>query len=253
MIVGAVGESGGLGSDAFVVGFTHDGQPLLTSGYGFALGRGSGGSAVQDLLWAVSAGPDGTLLLAGAATDVESEPPSIDAWLVVVEPDGSVALQKAYGAAGLDIGAAAAVATAGGFLVGGATNSFGLPDLDAWVFRVDLDGALAFTGSSGGHVRDTTAVVGAVPSVTVNTCVLAQATTQSSQAAALSTTVFEPLFDRQAPPAQHTLDVSKDGTGTGHVGSNGGSIDCGATCSASFDTSISESEISTQSSPRPSA
>ena len=39
----------------------------------------------------------------------------------------------------------------------------------------------------------------------------------------------------QAPPNEYTLTVTKEGTGDGTVSSNPGGIDCGGSCSASFD------------------
>lgn len=73
-----------------------------------------------------------------------------DAWVVAVEPDGSVAWQRAYGGSGYETAYDVKETADGGFVVAGLTESFSNGGQDMWVFKLDAMGEVEWEKSYGG-------------------------------------------------------------------------------------------------------
>ncbi len=96
-------------------------------------------------------------IVAGSTTSFGAG--GMDAWLLKLNFDGSVAWQRTYGGAG-DDSASSVQLTSDGFIVGGATVSFGSTGTDAWVFNLDGVGNVLWQRryDSGGTQDDARAV-----------------------------------------------------------------------------------------------
>ncbi len=103
-----------------------------------------------DAMEAVILTSDGKYLLAGG-TDNDA---GGDAWLVAVNPDGTVAWQKAYGGSGYETAFDVKEAPDGGFVAAGLTESFSNGGQDMWVFKVDAAGAIQWQKSYGGSGQE---------------------------------------------------------------------------------------------------
>jgi uncharacterized delta-60 repeat protein len=143
---------------------------LLLLGYTLSFGKGA-----QDG-WAVRLTPDGAvrwqksyggsgddvffagLETAGGQTIAAGHTSSFgkggyDSWIVCISAQGELVWQKTYG--GKDNDRFSAIAPAGdGWLVAGATSSFGAGDADLSVVRLGSDGAVVWQKAIGGQASD---------------------------------------------------------------------------------------------------
>jgi hypothetical protein len=67
-----------------------------------------------------------------------------DAWLVLIDDDGKVGKQLAYGGPAAELASSLSAVSAGGFVFGGSTTTWGQGNGDMWTVRVDADGTIAF-------------------------------------------------------------------------------------------------------------
>lgn len=81
-----------------------------------------------------------------------------DAWIMLLNANGAILWEKAYGGALRDH-AAALCTLVDGLAATGYTYSFGAGDRDMWTLKIDPDGSIDFTPSSGAKAVDTTALV----------------------------------------------------------------------------------------------
>jgi len=81
-----------------------------------------------------------------------------DVWVLKLNGSGDVVWQKTYGGPERDEARAVAPTSDGGYVVAGATRSFGAGYEDVWVLKLDADGTVR--GCPSGLVRDSTASVG---------------------------------------------------------------------------------------------
>jgi hypothetical protein len=73
-----------------------------------------------------------------------------DIWIVKLDPNGAIEWQKTYGGAGFDLAHAIEQTQDGGYVVAGWTESFGAGDTDAWVLKLDANGAIEWQKTYGG-------------------------------------------------------------------------------------------------------
>ncbi|MDD5223772.1 MAG: MopE-related protein [bacterium] len=112
------------------------------------------GGPDYDEAWSVQQTSDRGYLVAGY-TD-SSGLGSDDVWVMKLYSDGTVAWQKAYGGAGGEWADSAQQTSDGGYVVAGATNSFGSGNSDLWVLKLDEDGTVAWQKTYGGTNADET-------------------------------------------------------------------------------------------------
>ena len=77
-----------------------------------------------------------------------------DAWVVKLDNDGDTEWQKAYGGTQNDYGQFIYMTSDGGYILGGATLSFGAGGADFWVLKLDEDGDIVWQKAYGGADDD---------------------------------------------------------------------------------------------------
>ncbi len=103
-------------------------------------------------LYAILPMADGTFRACGQLIPADGTPD--DAWVLSFDASGAVLWQKRFRGPRLDWFYAIAPAGDGGVVVAGATQSFGGPDYDAWLVRLDADGGVAWERTYGGDGQD---------------------------------------------------------------------------------------------------
>ncbi|HHT9155038.1 MAG TPA: hypothetical protein ACFYD5_04410 [Candidatus Tripitaka sp. YC43] len=77
-----------------------------------------------------------------------------DFWILKLRSDGTVEWQKTYGGRDNDHGGPVRQTSDGGYLVAGATRSFGAGALDSWVLKLRPDGTVEWQKTYGGDYDD---------------------------------------------------------------------------------------------------
>lgn len=95
---------------------------------------------------------DGRFLVVGASESFAAG--GLDAWLLLLDSNGGIVWQKAYGGGYHDFASAAVETNSGGFVVVGGTESFGAGHTDAWVLRLTDEGTVVWEKTYGGDVND---------------------------------------------------------------------------------------------------
>ena len=95
---------------------------------------------------------DGGFIVAGSTSS--SGAGGSDAWILKLNADGAVAWQKTYGGSNDDRADSIQQTADGGFIVAGSTSSFGAGGSDAWVLKLNADGAVAWQKTYGGSNDD---------------------------------------------------------------------------------------------------
>jgi uncharacterized delta-60 repeat protein len=139
-IVGGYSSSFGAGSnDAWVLKLNPDGTVAWQKTYG-----GTGG----DVSYSVQQTPDGGYIAGGSSNSFGAG--NGEAWILKLNPDGTVAWQKTYGETGWDYADSVQQTADGGYIVGGSSSSFGAGNYDYWVLKLDPDGTVAWQKTYGG-------------------------------------------------------------------------------------------------------
>ncbi len=73
-----------------------------------------------------------------------------DFWVWKLRPDGTAEWQKTYGGNSVDQSLSIKQTKDGGYIVAGATHSFGAGELDAWVLKLRADGTVEWQKTYGG-------------------------------------------------------------------------------------------------------
>jgi len=171
-------------------------------------GRTYGGTTSQDFALALAPTPDGGYVVAGATCEGFSFPPMIrdraqregggtlwpfrlfrgmspfgtagscDVWVLKLDGQGDVVWQKTYGGTGFEGASALAPTPDGGYVVAGATDSFGAGGFDVWVLKLEADGTVQ--GCPPGLVQDSTASVSSTSVSPSNSSAVVQATSASA-------------------------------------------------------------------------
>ncbi len=101
-------------------------------------GRVYGGPG-EELAVGVHPTPEGGYVVAGSTPSFSRD---YDVWLLGLDGRGEVRWGKAYGGRGEDLALAFRATPDGGYVVAGATDSFGAGYEDLWVLRLDREGSL---------------------------------------------------------------------------------------------------------------
>lgn len=88
------------------------------------------------------AGFTGSTVISGAGDN--------DFWLVKTDADGNLEWDQTYGGTGDDRAYGLVVASDGGYVLAGQTNSFGSGDYDCWLVKTDSSGVLEWSQTYGG-------------------------------------------------------------------------------------------------------
>ncbi len=135
IVAGNTHSYGAGGGDAWAIKLNGDGSVAWQKAYGGPL---------HDLARSVQQTADGGYILAGE-TETEDIPfgeGPHDVWLLKLTAAGSVAWSKTYGRAESDTVANVEQTADGGYVVAGATQSYGAGAKDVWVLRLDAGGSL---------------------------------------------------------------------------------------------------------------
>ncbi len=156
---------GNLADNGLWIEQTND-EGFIVSGQTFSFGAGSSdawilkldkdgniqwqkrlGQQIQtDFAISVKQTPDG-FIVAGAT--FPSSVPPFDFWLIKLDLSGNVLWQKSYGGPGDDIAYSVNLTSDGGFIVSGATDSFGAGFYDLWVLKLDSAGNIQWQKTYG--------------------------------------------------------------------------------------------------------
>lgn len=101
---------------------------------------------------AAAATADGGFMFAGQQE--ENDKSSSDAWLIRVDATGQKIWSKRFAGAGNDLFTGIVPVAGGGFAVAGQTESRGAGSYDAWLVRIDANGALLWDRTYGGRGAD---------------------------------------------------------------------------------------------------
>jgi len=121
-----------------------------------------GGSGLE-MVHSIEQTREGGFVVAGWTDSFGSG--NMDAWLLKLNLKGEIEWQKAYGGSGVDLATSINPTQDGGYVVAGATNSFGVGEMDIWVLKVDANGNIL--GCPGGLIK-TTSSISTMTNATVN-------------------------------------------------------------------------------------
>jgi hypothetical protein len=148
------------------------------------------GGAGMDAAVDVRPTPDGGYLVVGSTTSFGAG--GRDAWLMKLDASGNIIRQLTYGGAGDDAASAVQSTADGGYVIAGYTASFGAGGTDAWLMKVDANGAIpgcaliassgamAVVGSATEYDADTVVVPG-IRTLVSHTAVSAESTAVASE------------------------------------------------------------------------
>ncbi|RME24660.1 MAG: hypothetical protein D6806_09250 [Deltaproteobacteria bacterium] len=135
--------SAGGDGDALVVKLNPDGSVAWAKTYG---------GAGEDMALDIKAAPDGGYIMAGWTESFGAG--QSDCWLLKLDADGNVQWSKAFGGPGMEQAVYADPLPSGGYVVAGATTSFGAGDGDYWVLKIDSAGGVVWQKAYGGPLGD---------------------------------------------------------------------------------------------------
>jgi uncharacterized delta-60 repeat protein len=82
-----------------------------------------------------------------------------DTWILMLDEDGAVTWENAYGGADRDLAYSIQQTAGGGYIAAGYSESFGAGGYETWVLTLSPDGGIALDSGSGAAMMDTTATV----------------------------------------------------------------------------------------------
>lgn len=137
-------ESFGAGAgDFFVFKLRADGSVEWQRSYG---------GADYDYAHAIRQTTDGGYVVAGDTMSFGAG--DSDVWVVKLDPSGAIQWQKAFGGGGTDQAWSIQTTADGGYVIGGATESFGAGDSDGWIVKLRADGSVLWQRTVGGEDTD---------------------------------------------------------------------------------------------------
>jgi len=110
------------------------------------------GGSGDDYARSVTQTIDGGYIVAGYTSSFGIG--NYDVYVLKLDSDGSIAWQKTLGGAGDDYASSIQQTTDGGYIVAGATTSFGAGNGDVYVLKLNPDGSLAWQKTFGGSGFD---------------------------------------------------------------------------------------------------
>jgi uncharacterized delta-60 repeat protein len=104
------------------------------------------GGTGWDVPYAIQQTTDGGYILAGSTFSFGTNG---DVWILKLQADGDIDWEKTYGGEAWDIASSIRQTADGGYIVAGATSSFGARSGDAWVLKLDASGAVQWQKTYG--------------------------------------------------------------------------------------------------------
>jgi hypothetical protein len=143
-IIAGFTESYGAGSgDIWLIKTDSSGDVAWNQTFG-----GSGG----DFSTSVQQTSDGGYIIAGATQSYGTG--MDDVWLIKTDSSGDVAWNQTFGDSGPDYGYSVQQTSDGGYIIAGATQSYGTRDFDVWLIKTDSSGDVAWNKTFGGSGHD---------------------------------------------------------------------------------------------------
>jgi hypothetical protein len=168
------------------------------------------GGAKDDGAISVKQTSDGGYIVAGGTDSFGKG--NEDLWVLKLDSSGNVQWQRTYGGVGFDDSSSIQQTSDGGYIVAGATNSFGAGDDDSWVLKLDANGEIKdcpAMGTSNATVNNTNATVAdtnASISDTNATVADTNATITNTNATVTVVCSYIPLFpDISVAPTSHNF------------------------------------------------
>lgn len=143
VVVGLTASHGAGAYDAWLIKLDADGDSAWTRTYG---------GADDDYCYGVKQTPDGGYILAGRTES--SGAGGFDAWLIKTDASGDTSWTRTYGGTADDYGNSVWRTTDGGYIVAGATKSYGAGGYDCFLVKTGPSGDTAWTRSYGGGTYD---------------------------------------------------------------------------------------------------
>lgn len=144
---------------AVVVGFTdsfgagsNDVWVLKLSKFGGVEWQKTYGGENSDVGTAITESPDGGYVIAGWT--MSYGPSNLNGWVIKLNNTGEIQWQKTYGESQADSFYAISPTSDQGYVIAGATQSFGAVGNDMWLVRVDGSGNVIWSKSYGGSGSD---------------------------------------------------------------------------------------------------
>jgi predicted secreted protein len=122
-----------------------------------------------------------------------------DFWVLKLDSSGNVQWQKAYGGANGELSGYIQQTSDGGYIVAGATESFGAGGADVWILKLNPDGSIVFNPSSGATTANTSAVVTNPSVILENTTATITNTTVTPANTSATVTNTNATIVQQAP------------------------------------------------------
>ncbi len=144
---------------------------FIVSGYSYSFGRSwifkvdaagnlqwqkTYGVGWHDFLGPIQQTTDGGYIVVGNSWEVigNTRENNGDVLALKLDSSGNIQWQKVYGGAKYDFANSILQATDGGYVLAGATMSFGAGDRDAWVLKLDQNGSIEWQKTYGGNNPD---------------------------------------------------------------------------------------------------
>ena len=145
VVLGNNHSFGAGGEDWWILRLNSDGSVVWQKTYG---------GTDQDYPYFIQETSDGGFIAVGWTLSFGAG--NMDAWVLKLNSDGSIAWQKAYGGNSVDQLKSVQETSDGGFIIAGTTASFGL-DLDCWILKLSGDGTIAwqkrYYGDGGDYIN----------------------------------------------------------------------------------------------------
>jgi hypothetical protein len=138
IIAGYVDTSGSGMSDVYLMKTNASGDTLWTKAYGGS--EGDGGLAVEQTT------DSGYIIVGGTASFGAG---SGDIYVIKTDPVGDTVWTMTYGGTGFDLGMSVQQTVDGGYILAGATRSFGEGGEDVYLIKTDADGDTLWTRTCG--------------------------------------------------------------------------------------------------------
>lgn len=106
------------------------------------------GGGDGDVGWGIHQTGDGGYIIVGSTATFGSG--EYDVWLIKTDPDGVIEWNRTYGGEGWDVGWSIQETSEGGYIITGATMSYGSGHYDLWLIKTDERGDVLWNLTYGG-------------------------------------------------------------------------------------------------------
>jgi uncharacterized delta-60 repeat protein len=179
IVAGETSSFGAGGSDLWVLKLNTDGTVNWEKAYGGSSGDESG--------YSVQETSDGKYIVAGETSSFGAG--GGDVWVLLLNADGTVNWEITYGGTSADSGYSVQQTADGGYIVAGATSSFGEGNSDFWVLRIDKNGEIPDCGEMDTSIATVTPTGATTDEPTVMGKLNTTVSNKKSFASATNTTV----------------------------------------------------------------